>query len=52
MLFISAVQDSRVADVPITFVERRLGQSKLSRGVLIESVITPWRLAVTRGRTS
>ena len=52
MLFISAGQGSRVAEVPITFVERRLGQSKLSRGVLIESAITPWRLAATRGRTS
>lgn len=50
MLFISAVQGSRVAEVPITFVERRLGQSKLSPGVLIESAITPWRLAATRGR--
>lgn len=50
MLFISAVQGSRIAEIPITFVERRLGQSKLSPSVLIESAITPWRLAATRGR--
>ena len=34
----------RVAEVPITFVERRLGQSKLSRAVLVESAIAPWRM--------
>lgn len=52
MLFISVVQGSRIAEVPITFVERRLGQSKLSPSVLVESAITPWRLQATRGRTS
>ena len=40
----------RVAEVPITFVERRLGQSKLSRAVIIESLLTPWRLIVTARR--
>ena len=52
MLFVAARQGSRIAEVPITFVERRLGESKLSRSVLIESAITPWRLPATRGRTS
>jgi dolichol-phosphate mannosyltransferase len=33
------------AEVPITFVERREGASKLSWAVIIESVILPWRLA-------
>jgi dolichol-phosphate mannosyltransferase len=33
------------AEVPITFVERREGASKLSGKVIIESVIVPWRLA-------
>ena len=36
---------------PITFVERRQGESKLSRAVLLESALTPWRL-VARGRSS
>jgi hypothetical protein len=36
--------------VPITFVERRLGESKLSRAVLVESAVTPWRLIATRHR--
>jgi len=34
-----------VAQVPITFVERREGASKLSGGVILESVLLPWRLA-------
>jgi dolichol-phosphate mannosyltransferase len=51
MLFVASGQGSRIAEVPITFVERRLGESKLSRAVLLESAITPWRLAATRGRT-
>jgi dolichol-phosphate mannosyltransferase len=51
MLFVASGQGSRIAEVPITFVERRLGESKLSRAVLVESAITPWRLAAMRGRT-
>ena len=35
----------RIVEVPITFVERREGQSKMSGGVIAESVILPWRLA-------
>ncbi len=34
----------RIAEVPIIFVERRQGQSKLSSGVLLESLVMPWRL--------
>ena len=34
-----------VAEVPITFIERRHGASKLNRSVLLESVLLPWRLA-------
>lgn len=51
MLFVAAGQGSRIAEVPITFVERRLGESKLSRAVLLESALTPWRL-VARGGSS
>ena len=35
----------RCTEVPITFVERRKGASKLSWGVMVESAIVPWRLA-------
>ena len=37
---------ARVTEVPITFVERRTGASKLSRRVLVESAIVPWRLGL------
>jgi dolichol-phosphate mannosyltransferase len=33
-----------IAEVPIIFVERREGRSKLSGGVFAEAVWTPWRL--------
>jgi dolichol-phosphate mannosyltransferase len=35
-----------VGEVPIVFVERREGESKLSRTVLFESLLMPWRLRV------
>ena len=33
-----------IAEVPIIFVERREGRSKLSGGVFVEAVWMPWRL--------
>ena len=44
MLYAAAGQHYRIAEVPITFVERREGVSKLSTAVLLESAVTPWRL--------
>lgn len=35
----------RVREVPITFVERRQGASKMSWHVVLESAVLPWRLA-------
>ena len=35
----------RCVEVPITFVERREGASKLSWPVIVESAFLPWRLA-------
>jgi dolichol-phosphate mannosyltransferase len=34
----------KIAEVPITFTDRREGQSKMSRKIIIESVLRPWRL--------
>ena len=34
----------RIREVPIIFVERREGASKISSSVLLESAIVPWRL--------
>jgi dolichol-phosphate mannosyltransferase len=50
MLFVASEHGLKVVEVPITFVERRLGESKLSRAVIAESAVTPWRLIATRGR--
>jgi dolichol-phosphate mannosyltransferase len=38
------IAGGRIVEVPITFVERREGQSKMSGRVIAESVILPWRL--------
>jgi dolichol-phosphate mannosyltransferase len=48
--FHAALAGVQIGEVPIVFVERRQGSSKLSTGVLVESLITPWRLAATHGR--
>jgi dolichol-phosphate mannosyltransferase len=50
MLFEADRHGFRIGEVPIIFVERKQGQSKLSSGVLIESLITPWRLMVRGAR--
>ena len=44
MLWEAARAGCRIGEVPIIFVERRQGQSKLSSGVLFESLLMPWRL--------
>jgi dolichol-phosphate mannosyltransferase len=44
MLFDAARNGCRIAEVPIIFVERSHGQSKLSSTVLLESIVMPWRL--------
>jgi dolichol-phosphate mannosyltransferase len=44
MLYEAKRRSFRIGEVPIIFVERRIGSSKLSSGVLIESLIMPWRL--------
>lgn len=48
--FQAATAGVRIAEVPIVFVERRQGTSKLSTSVLAESLVTPWRLALSHGR--
>jgi dolichol-phosphate mannosyltransferase len=48
MLYEAKQRRFRIGEVPIIFVERRLGQSKLSKSVLMESLLMPWRL-VLRG---
>ena len=47
-LFLAFAAGCRVGEVPIIFVERREGASKISGGVIRESFFTPWRLVVRR----
>jgi dolichol-phosphate mannosyltransferase len=48
MLYVAARQGRTIAEVPITFVERREGQSKMSLSIIAESALTPWRLIATK----
>ena len=50
MLVEASRRGCRIGEVPIIFIERRQGQSKVSGRVLAESLIVPWRLRF-RGRT-
>jgi len=34
----------RIIEIPITFIDRREGQSKMSRRIILESVVKPWAL--------
>jgi dolichol-phosphate mannosyltransferase len=38
----------RTIEVPITFIDRREGQSKMSRQIIVESVVKPWLLRFWR----
>jgi dolichol-phosphate mannosyltransferase len=48
--FMAAHAGLRIVESPIIFVERRQGASKLSSGVLMESLVTPWKLILRHGR--
>ena len=48
--FMAAHAGLRIVEAPIIFVERRQGASKLSSGVLVESLFTPWKLILRHGR--
>ena len=48
--FMAADAGLRIAESPIIFIERRQGASKLSSGVLLESLLTPWKLILRHGR--
>ena len=50
MLYEASRTGCRISEVPIVFVERREGYSKVSSPVLLESLWTPWRLLFRGGR--
>jgi dolichol-phosphate mannosyltransferase len=51
MLYEASRRGCRIGEVPIIFIERRLGQSKVSGRVLAESLIVPWRLVLGRRKS-
>ena len=51
MLYEASKRGCRIGEVPIIFVERRLGQSKVSGRVLAESLVVPWRLVLGRRKS-
>jgi len=48
MLFEAKRRGCTIGEVPIIFVERKLGQSKVSTPVILESLVIPWRLRFRR----
>ena len=48
MLYEANRRGCRIGEVPIIFVERAQGHSKVSTPVLLESLIIPWRLVLRR----
>lgn len=44
MLHLARRAGARFAEHPITYTERREGQSKMSQSVILESIFMPWRL--------
>jgi dolichol-phosphate mannosyltransferase len=52
MLFHACRQGSRIAEVPIVFVERREGASKMSKRVIFEAMLRPITLAVSHRPSS
>ena len=49
MTFRAQIAGFRISEVPIIFMERRAGQSKLSKGVVWESFVMPLRLRWREG---
>lgn len=50
MLVEAARRGCRIGEVPIIFVERQQGYSKLSGRILLESLLVPWELILNGGR--
>jgi dolichol-phosphate mannosyltransferase len=46
MLYEAHRRGCRIGEVPIIFVERRAGHSKMSSGVILESAYMPWRVVL------
>jgi dolichol-phosphate mannosyltransferase len=47
MTFRAIKMGFRVLELPIVFVDRRVGQSKMSRGIFVEALTLVWKLRLT-----
>lgn len=39
---------AKIKEIPITFTERRVGESKINRSIIYEGLIEPWRIRFSR----
>ena len=39
-----------IVELPIVFVDRRVGQSKMSRAIFLEALLMVWKLRLGSGR--
>jgi dolichol-phosphate mannosyltransferase len=44
MAYRARAAGARIGEVPIIFPDRRVGQSKMSRRIVIEALVNVWRL--------
>jgi dolichol-phosphate mannosyltransferase len=47
MNFRAAERGARIVEVPIIFIDRRAGQSKMSKKIVREAVLMVWKLKLT-----
>jgi dolichol-phosphate mannosyltransferase len=50
MTFRALRNDFRVVEVPIRFIDRRVGQSKMSGSIFFEALTLVWQLRTRIGR--
>ncbi|MDR3707677.1 MAG: polyprenol monophosphomannose synthase [Capsulimonadaceae bacterium] len=50
MSYRACLTGCEIVEEPIVFTERHAGESKMSRGVIMESALMPWRLRANRGK--
>jgi dolichol-phosphate mannosyltransferase len=50
MTYRAFISGCKIVEESIVFTERRAGQSKMSRSVILESALMPWRLKFGRAR--
>ena len=41
-------REAKIIEIPITFTERRLGQSKINGTIIREGLLEPWRVRFSK----